>query len=55
MITLRGWHCSHQFSSKHAALLQACCVRAARGAATGRAKNGAVREELRAAQSAAPL
>jgi len=35
--------------------LQACCVRAARGAATVRAKNGAVREELRAAQSAAPL
>ena len=34
---------------------QACCVRAARGAATVRAKNGAVREELRAAQSAPPL
>jgi len=36
--------------SKHAALLQACCVRAARGAATVRAKNGALREELGAAQ-----
>ena len=32
--------------SKHAALLQAFCVRAARGAATVRAKNGALREEL---------
>ena len=30
----------------YAALLQACCVRAARGAATVRAKNGALREEL---------
>jgi hypothetical protein len=42
-------------ASKNAAPLQASCVSAAKEAATVRAKNGAVREELRAAQSAAPL